>query len=274
MEKNSMKTSPEQQELVVEADRHDLPVPQIRETNALAVQEAQPTTPMSLLALALSNGAAIEVIERLSALQEKAQDRDAEVQFNLAMNAAQAEIVRVAPDLTNPQTNSKYASYPTLDRKIRPVYIRHGFSLSFNTESPLPEVVRVLCYVAHKDGHTRTSQVDMPADGKGAKGNDVMTKTHAAGSAMQYGMRYLLKLIFNVSVGVDDDGNSAGGVPIPEEIQVQALDAIANCNTMQELMAVYKTAYKIAADNNDQGAMKAYIAEKDRRKAELQKGGQ
>ena len=51
----------------------------------------------------------------------------------------------------------------------------------------------------------------MPADGKGARGNDVMTKTHATGSAVSYGMRYLLRMIFNISVGEhDDDGNLAG----------------------------------------------------------------
>jgi ribosomal protein L37AE/L43A len=50
----------------------------------------------------------------------------------------------------------------------------------------------------------------MPADGKGAKGNDVMTKTHAAGAAGSYGARYLLKGIFNVAIGEnDDDGNGA-----------------------------------------------------------------
>jgi hypothetical protein len=54
----------------------------------------------------------------------------------------------------------------------------------------------------------RRYQADMPADGKGAKGGDVMTKTHATGSGMSYGMRYLLKMIFNVAVGEDDtDGN-------------------------------------------------------------------
>ena len=48
----------------------------------------------------------------------------------------------------------------------------------------------------------------MDISGKGAKGGDVMTKTHAAGSAMTYGMRYLLKLIFNVAIGEEDnDGN-------------------------------------------------------------------
>jgi hypothetical protein len=51
----------------------------------------------------------------------------------------------------------------------------------------------------------------MPADGKGARGGDVMTKTHATGSAASYGMRYLLKMIFNIAVAeADDDGNAAG----------------------------------------------------------------
>ena len=50
----------------------------------------------------------------------------------------------------------------------------------------------------------------MPADGKGAKGGDVMTKTHAAGAAVTYGRRYLLGMIFNITtITKDDDGNSA-----------------------------------------------------------------
>ena len=54
----------------------------------------------------------------------------------------------------------------------------------------------------------------MPADGKGAKGGDVMTKTHATGAAVSYGMRYLLKMIFNVAVGEDDtDGNGPRETP-------------------------------------------------------------
>jgi hypothetical protein len=62
--------------------------------------------------------------------------------------------------------------------------------------------------VAHRDGYSREYSIDMPADGKGARGNDVMTKTHATGSATTYGRRYLLMMIFNLSVE-DDDGNAA-----------------------------------------------------------------
>ena len=45
-----------------------------------------------------------------------------------------------------------------------------------------------------------------------------MTKTHATGAATQYGMRYLLKMIFNVAVGENDkDGNGGtAGSSIPE----------------------------------------------------------
>ena len=105
---------------------------------------------------------------------------------------------------------------------LRPIYTNGGFSLSFDTGKDAPEgCVRVLCYVSHKSGHSRTYHVDMPADGKGAKGGDVMTKTHAVGAGMSYGMRYLLKMIFNVAVGEDDvDGNE----PVADN---KALDWIA-----------------------------------------------
>ena len=66
----------------------------------------------------------------------------------------------------------------------------------------------------------------MPSDGKGAKGGDVMTKTHAAGSAFTYGQRYLIKMIFNIAVGEDDDGNRAGAGPLLSTDQVAELQAL------------------------------------------------
>lgn len=154
----------------------------------------------------------IDKLERLLEMRERMAAQGAEKAFNVALNQAQSEVTPVATDATNTQTKSKYATYAALDRAIRPLYTRHGFSLSFGEgDSPKPDHVRVLCYVAHSEGHTRTYHADLPADGKGAKGGDVMTKTHATGSAFSYGQRYLLKLIFNIAVGEDDDGNRAGG---------------------------------------------------------------
>lgn len=153
----------------------------------------------------------VEKMQRLLDMQLQIAAREAEKEFNAAMTAAQSEMGRISADATNPQTRSKYASYAQLDRHLRPIYTKHGFSISFNeATSDKPDTSLVVAIVAHSSGHSRTYQKLMPADGKGAKGGDVMTKTHAAGSAMSYGMRYLLKGIFNVAVGEDDDdGNSA-----------------------------------------------------------------
>lgn len=161
----------------------------------------------------------IEKMERLLAMQERIMARNAETAFNAAMTAAQSEMRPVAADASNPQTRSKYASYAALDKAMRPIYTRNGFSLSFDTGEGAPQDwMRVVCYVSHASGHSRQYHADMPADGKGAKGGDVMTKTHAAGSAMSYGMRYLLKMIFNVAVGEDDDdGNAANTQTITDE---------------------------------------------------------
>ncbi len=160
----------------------------------------------------------IDKMERLIAMKERIEAREAELAFNQALNAAQAEMRPIAANASNPQTKSRYATFDKLDRVLRPIYTLHGFSLSFDEgESPKPEHVRVLCYVSHVAGHTRTYHRDMPADGKGAKGGDVMTKTHAAGAAGSYGARYLLKGIFNVAVGEDDDdGNLSERRPAPK----------------------------------------------------------
>jgi hypothetical protein len=153
----------------------------------------------------------IDKMERLMQMHERIVARDAEGAFNSAMRDCQAEMRPIATDAENPQTRSKYATHGRLDGALRPIYTKYGFSISYDEgDSPKPEHVRVLAYVSHVAGHTRTYHKDIPADGKGAKGGDVMTKTHASGAADSYGKRYLLKNIWNVAIGEDDnDGNGA-----------------------------------------------------------------
>lgn len=168
----------------------------------------------------------VEKLERLMAMYEKLEAKKAEQSFNAAMAEAQSEMTRVSADATNPQTKSKYATYAALDRALRPIYTKHGFAISFDEGEAAEDRVKVLCYVSHRDGHTRTYMKEMPADGKGAKGGDVMTKTHAAGAAMSYGMRYLLKGIFNVAVGEDDDDGNGASIPRISEQQEANLEAL------------------------------------------------
>jgi hypothetical protein len=215
----------------------------------------------------LQNHAAIDVIERLAALQEKALNRQDEIDFATAMSAAQAEMVRVAPDLTNTQTSSKYASYAALDRVVRPVYTKHGFSLSFGTEpAPRDNAVLAICYVS-RGGYTRKYQILMPADGKGAKGGDVMTLTHATGAAASYGMRYLLKMIFNIAIGEEDtDGNmTAAALPKFEEY----MSSIEMAPSIEILRGSFKPAFKDAALSKNLRAQQALTIAYEKRKKEL-----
>lgn len=159
-------------------------------------------------------------MERLVAMRERNMALGAEQAFNTAMSAAQTETGRISADGNNPQTKSKYATYGKLDAALRPIYTKHGFALSFDTGEGGPaEYVRVVAHVSHIGGHTRSYHADMPADGKGAKGGDVMTKTHATGAAMTYGMRYLLKMIFNVAIGDEDRDGNTGEVISDEHLR-------------------------------------------------------
>jgi len=217
-------------------------------TQAVTVHQPQPpipapTTMLDLIGRAMTDpsvdvaklSALLDIRDREENRALKMAEMEAESAFNAAMSAVQGKMLRVAADAANSSTKSAYATYGALDRVIRPLYTQGGFALSFNEDVGAvgADMVRVIGCVTHtaphaKISHTREYHADIPADGKGAKGGDVMTKTHAHGSAFTYGKRYLLGMIFNIAIGRDDDGNAAGSTsgPISAE-QLAQLEALA-----------------------------------------------
>jgi hypothetical protein len=156
----------------------------------------------------LDPGVDVEKLQRLLDIREMEYNRAAEKGFNISLVAAQSEMKPINTDAVNPQTRSKYATFGALDRACRPIYTKHGLGPSFNTEPTTdPNTILVVCLLGHREGHTRRYQIPMPIDTKGARGGDVMTRTHATGSAFSYGKRYLLAGMFNLAIDDDDDGN-------------------------------------------------------------------
>jgi hypothetical protein len=192
-------------------------------------------------------------LERMMTLWERAQALAARARFDEALAAAQREMEPIRRDSFNPQTKSKYASYAALNQVARPIYTKHGLTVSYDTgDAPDATTVRVLAHVSGH-GHRQTYHVDMAADGKGAKGGDVMTRTHATGAAVQYGRRYLLKMIFDLAE-VDDDGNGASAqssAPVPDGFEVWAED--------MELKADEGTAALKAAWGTTDPAMRTFV---------------
>lgn len=192
-----------------------------------ALQQTSPTVE-DLMARAIDRGDTA-TMQMLMQMRREMKAEAAEEAFSAAMTQAQSEMGRIAANAKNPNTKSRYATYDALDRVLRPLYTKHGFALNFNSdENCPPQYVHVFCDVSHSGGCSRRYWCPLiPADGKGPKGGDVMSLTHAAASGISYSMRYLLKMIFNVAIGEDDDDGNGGAGAFVEMTEGQLADLSA-----------------------------------------------
>lgn len=153
----------------------------------------------------------VDKMERLFALQERMLARHAEIAFNDAMAAVQAELPKIKRNRKNVQTGSLYADLEAVTDAAAPVYTKHGFALSCTQEDcPTEGRMRVVCFCSHRGGHTRRYQYDASLDMTGLKGNQNKTPIQGEGSTFSYARRYLTALIFNLTLtDEDNDGQSA-----------------------------------------------------------------
>jgi len=164
----------------------------------------------------------IDKMERLLAMQERIFARTAEADFNAAMSACQAEMPVIKATFKNDQTNSYYAALEEVDRIARPIYTRHGFSLSFGTaDCPIEGCYRQTCKVSHRGGHSEMRQADLATDMVGLKGNPNKTAIQGFSSSMTYGQRIITRLVFNIVIGDDNDGNG----PTLSKDQIATIEA-------------------------------------------------
>lgn len=230
---------------------------------------APPPNPMAMIAVAIDKGYDADQLGKLVALHDKWAADEARKAFSAAMSACQREMPVVVKDAENKHTRSFYARLESLTAAIKPVYVRHGFSLSFGTaDSQLPNHYRVVCDVRHAGGHAERYQADIPADGTGAKGGAMaMTGPQAAGSTYSYGQRYLQKLIFNLTIADEDDDaiDSSGGITELEAMELDALRGEAGVNGEQFLAWAKVTKYSEMSRKQFEAA-KVMLSDRIRRK--------
>lgn len=228
--------------------------------------QIEPNPVMQMLAAAVDKGQDASVKELVQILREE-RDYNAQLEFNQAMNRCQSRMKRISADMENPQTRSRYASYAQLDRTVRPIYTEEGFSLSFSDGDRIdPETLRIVCYLSHSAGHTRILNKDMPVVTVGPQGKAVMTPTHATASAGSYAKRGLLKDIFNLAIGEDDDDGNLGVKNGTMADKNEYLAKIEKAETRDELKAIYQEATAKAMNLGDQTAVLELMEAKDARK--------
>ena len=160
------------------------------------------------------DSAKVDAMRALIEMKERMEDRLHRQLYNAAMVAAQAEMPRVTKDgLISHQPKegkpagikSRFATLDRLDLEVRPIYQRHGFSISV---PPSGEMIggklKYVGIVRHSAGHQEEYPMLLDPDTSGAK-----NVVQASGSSQAYARRYLLKGVFNIiEEGQDNDGET------------------------------------------------------------------
>lgn len=189
-----------------------------------------PVTFMEILREVINNPEVpVEKVQALYAMQRQMEQDKAEREYDAAMIEAQTEIQALKWDKKGDNANV-YVKYPTIEKMLRPIREKYGFSANFDTEpGPTADQMNICMDVAHKGGHRRRYRLPMGIDGQGPKGGGVMTKPQAVGNGTSYGMRYLAKLVWNIPMLVDkDDNDGAATVDRINPKQLADLKALAD----------------------------------------------
>jgi hypothetical protein len=159
-------------------------------------------TPMDMLDRAVTQGASMEVLEKLMALQERWEANQARKSFNDAVAAAKAEIPVITKNREG-HNSKRYADFAAYARVVDPILGKHGLGYRFRTVQD--DRIHVTCILFHKAGHVEENTLAGPADATGSK-----NAIQAIGSTLTYLQRYSLTQALGLAATEDDDGKAAG----------------------------------------------------------------
>ena len=153
------------------------------------------------LAMAVQNGANVDMLEKLMDLKERNDQAEAKKQFLEAMN----KFREICPTVekTKKGHNSKYAGLAESIEAIKPAMSECGLSHHWST-GQRDGIVNVTCIVSHIGGHEESTTLQGEPDTTGSKNS-----IQSVGSTVSYLQRYTLFAALGIaSADEDTDGNS------------------------------------------------------------------
>lgn len=158
----------------------------------------------------------VAALESLVKLYEHTCALDAEREFAKAFNALQTEMpniqaIREVPDKQG-NLKYKYAPYEDIMKQVRPLLLKHGFSISFSQRFDAARIISV-CKLTHSGGHSRENEFAVRT-GAGPYG---ATETQADGAAGTYAKRFALCNALNIVCEHDTDARAEGGFITPDQ---------------------------------------------------------
>ena len=218
---------------------------------------AQSTTPSDLLRMAVAQGADMDRLERLMALQERWEANDARKQFTVAMTRFKAMPLtifkrkQVGYETSEGQfVGYKHAELSDVTEVVGPAMAQHGLSYRWDVKQEGGRI-NVACIVMHEAGHTERVVMDAAPDNSGKK-----NAVQQIASACTYLQRYTLLAVTGMSTkGMDDDGEAAGDADAAQRRRAWLDEQIVNIRTAltpRHLKSVMAYAVGKTRENDDQ----------------------
>lgn len=157
----------------------------------------------------------MDKMERLMLMHERMLARQAETQFAEALAEMQAELPSIG-ERGDAAGRYTYALWEDINSQIKPILKRHGFALTFRTETG--DKVKVTGVLFHRAGHREETSVTLAPDASGNK-----NAVQAMGSAVSYGKRYTAGALLNLTSHGEDDDAYAACVEYINQEQVDTL---------------------------------------------------
>jgi ERF superfamily protein len=185
----------------------------------------------------------IGVVERMTALYERMQDKKAEQQFTQAFVALQQDLPVIVAKSVIPN-RGKYERFEDIMFAISPVLAKHGFTVSFSMDSKDGRVSET-CHLSHIAGVTRSNSFAVRV---GRADSETQADCKAATTAKRLALCNALNIVIRQDAAQDEnDATLEGGVIAPDKAQYlreqveevgfkeETFFRLAGCDTYDEI---------------------------------------
>jgi hypothetical protein len=189
----------------------------------MAVQKDQPMAPtpvnessavLSMIARAASDpNTDMDKMERLMAMHERMLAQRARADFDAALAELQVELPSIG-ERGNAADRYTFALWEDINKAIKPILQKHGFSLSFRMDTT--SGVTVTGVLSHRNGHREETTITLPPDPSGNK-----PAVQAVASSVSYGKRYTAGALLNLTSHGEDDDAFGASSKITEEQEAE-----------------------------------------------------
>src|SRR3990167_608062 len=212
-------------------------------------------TPMAMLNMAVQQGADLDKLEKLMALQERWEATEARKAFVVALNAFKAAAPKIIKtkevSFGAGKTSYKHALSGVASEQIGTALAVHGISHRWDVTQEAAGLIKVTCILTHAQGHSERVTMQATPDTSGSKNS-----IQAIGSTVAYLQRYTMFASTGL-VPKDADDDAQGGVEktMAESMKAGFLTAIGALADKPSGEALWQ---KVAAACQQCGDITAY----------------